>query len=115
MKLKWKDDPIYAHKCTSRIHKTRFNSKGEIEMRNYFLEMYPGDEWTHGGGLRIIDNIFASRDLYSNKLKISVEYDGIWHFKDICGQLARKQEKDKQLEEWSISNCWRLVRIKDEI
>jgi len=51
--------------------------------------------------------------MYSNKLKVIVEYDGIWHFEDIKGQLADKQMKDNKLEEWAINNGWRLIRIKD--
>jgi very-short-patch-repair endonuclease len=43
------------------------------------------------------------------------EYDGIWHFKDIHGQLDSKIKKDQTLEKWVIENDWRLIRIKDEI
>lgn len=94
--------------------KRRFNSKSEIEVRNYFMENYPNDEWTTGGGIRYND-IGVQRDLYSKKLKICVEYDGIWHFKDIHNQLKDKQLKDATLEQWCIENDYRLIRLKDEL
>ena len=59
--------------------------------------------------------MILSRDLYSNKLKISIEYDGIWHFENINGQLLNKQKKDMALEDWTILNGWRLIRIKEDL
>lgn len=89
-----------------------FTSKGEEEIRNYFIKNFPGDCWTFGGLLKH-NNIRICRDLYSKKLKVCFEYDGIWHFKDIHGQLKRKQETDFQLEKWCIENEYRLIRIKE--
>jgi very-short-patch-repair endonuclease len=70
--------------------------------------------WTSGGGI-IHNGIRLSRDLFSKKLKVIIEYDGVWHFKDIHGQLKDKQVKDKALEDWVIENNWRLIRIKEDI
>jgi hypothetical protein len=94
--------------------KFRFTSKGEEEIRNYFIDNFPEDEWTFGGGIKVEDKRI-SRDLYSNKLKVCIEYDGIWHFKDIKGQLKKKQYKDSLLEKWCIENSYKLIRIKEEV
>ena len=104
------EDPIYAKKVMTASKK--FTSKNEVIIRNYFIENYPNDEWTFGGGLRV-DNEIIVRDLYSKKLKICFEYDGIWHFKDIHGQLAKKQLKDSLLEKWCIENKYTLIRIDE--
>jgi len=53
--------------------------------------------------------------LFSKSLKVIIEYDGAWHFKDIHGQLADKQMKDRELEKWCFENNWRLIRIKEDI
>jgi hypothetical protein len=90
----------------------KFSSKKEREIVNYFKTNYPNDEWKSGGGLYYRGEEI-SRDLYSNKLKICFEYDGIWHFKNIHNQLDKKQRKDKLLEEWCIENKYRLIRIDE--
>lgn len=112
---RWKN-PIYANKVINNgsSKNKRFTSKGEEEIKKYLKEVYKDDEWTSGGGFKYEDTILT-RDMYSNKLKIIVEYDGIWHFKDIHGQLEKKIYKDNLLEKWTIENNWRLIRIKDEI
>ncbi len=92
----------------------RFTSKGEEEVREYFKTNFPDDEWTHGGSLKMGDHRLV-RDLFSKKLKICIEYDGIWHFKDIKGQLDRKQSKDAALQEWCLDNGWRLIRIDENV
>ena len=107
----WKD-PIYSKKVMA--HNPCFTSKGERELRNWFINTFLEEEWTYGGCLRYND-LGITRDLYSSKLKVNIEYDGEWHFKDLVGQLESKQLKDQALESWCIENCWRLIRIKDEI
>jgi very-short-patch-repair endonuclease len=91
---------------------TRFTSKIEREIREHFRKTFPKDEWTFGGAVKI-DDILISRDLYSKKLKVCFEYDGIWHFKDIKGQLADKQQKDAALEKWCEENGYRLIRMSE--
>ena len=91
-----------------------FSSKGEREIVKYFKENFTEGDWTSGGGV-IYKNSGISRDLYSNNLKTCIEYDGVWHFKDIHGQLKDKQQKDLALESWCKENGWRLIRIKEEI
>ena len=55
-----------------------------------------------------------SRDLYSKKLKVCIEYDGIWHFKDIHGQLESKRIKDVALKDWCKEHSYKLIRIDED-
>jgi hypothetical protein len=113
MKKVWQN-PEYYIKAVDRMSKSkRFNSKGEIEIREYLKNKFPFDFWTFGP-CRIDDRTIV-RDMFSEKLKVCIEYDGIWHFKDIYGQLKDKQEKDLLLEKWCKLNGYRLIRIKEDI
>lgn len=103
-------DGIYADQYNRII----FSSAGERSVRDYFKEKYPNDEWTSGGCFRI-EGEGHVRDLYSNKLKVCIEYDGIWHFKDIKGQLIKKHRKDMMFEKWCLNNNWRLIRIDEDL
>jgi len=107
----WNDEE-YTKKQLNR--NKVFSSKGEREVRNYFIEKYPDHGWTFGGGIKYND-VPLTRDMYSNILKICVEYDGIWHFKDIHNQLKEKKKKDNYLEKWCKENGYRMIRIKDEL
>ena len=113
IKNKWANDKDYAKKVLQ--NNIYFTSKGERLVRDYFINSYPDEEWTFGGNLTYNNISGITRDLYSNKLKICIEYDGIWHFKDIKGQLKSKQEKDKALEMWCLDNNYKLIRIQDEL
>jgi hypothetical protein len=93
--------------------RTIFSSKKEREIVKHFKEKFVSDEWKSGGRLKLDENVFLSRDLWSDKLKICFEYDGIWHFKDIKGQLKMKQYKDALLEEWCLKNNYRLIRVDE--
>lgn len=99
-----------VHKISREI----FSSKNERAIVKHIKEQYPNDEWKNGGRLVLKDGTFLARDLWSDKLKVCFEYDGIWHFKDIKGQLKKKQTKDKLLEEWCKENNYRLIRIDEE-
>ena len=90
----------------------RFTSKNERKIRDFIKSKFPEDNWTFGGHI-VIDGLGITRDLYSNKLKICFEYDGVWHFKDIHGQLESKQKKDYALEKWCKINGYRLIRISE--
>lgn len=89
-----------------------FTSLAERNILDYFKKEFPNDEWTSGGSIKH-NEIRLVRDMYSNKLKVCFEYDGIWHFKDIHGQLIDKKKKDTALEEWCIKNKYRLVRVQE--
>lgn len=108
-------DPVYQAKMAKQFkEKTHFTSKNEMIIRDFFISSFPEDGQTFGGGLRYNTYIIV-RDLYSSKLKVCIEYDGIWHFKDIHGQLEQKQIKDKALEDWCIDNKQKLIRIDENI
>lgn len=116
-KALWKTaDYINKQYLFNRMNKgnRRFTSKAEELIRSYFITTFTNDEWTFGGMMKY-KNEGLVRDLFSKKLKICIEYDGIWHFKDIHNQLERKQYKDKLLEEWCIDNKWRLIRIDENV
>lgn len=91
-----------------------FSSKNERIICKYFKSKYPEHEWKSGGRIKY-NGIGLVRDLYSDILKICFEYDGIWHFKNIKGQLKDKQKKDKCLEEWCLFNNYRLIRIDENV
>ena len=110
---KWKNDPEYSKKCLST--NPRFTSNGERDLRDWFIQSFPNEGWTFGGALKFESIKGIVRDLYSDILKICIEYDGEWHFKDLVGQLESKQLKDQALENWCLKNGYRLIRIKDEI
>jgi hypothetical protein len=105
-----RENDIILNNCNKRI----FTSIGEKEIRNFFIKNFPNDGWTFGGRIIFKDESIV-RDLYSDSLKVMVEYDGIWHFKDIKNQLVMKQKKDLLMEEWVLLNDWRLIRVKEEI
>jgi hypothetical protein len=109
IKLAWRNGS-YDNKtyCTNKI----FSSKNERTICKFFKSKHPEHEWKTGGRIKYND-VGIVRDLYSDLLKICFEYDGIWHFKDIKGQLRDKQVKDKCLEEWCMANEYRLIRIDE--
>ena len=97
------------------INKRRiFSSKKEREIVSFFKENFPNDEWKSGGRLKLNDTENLSRDMWSDKLRVCFEYDGIWHFKDIHGQLNKKQIKDRLLEQWCTVNNYRLIRVDED-
>ncbi len=106
-------DPNYVKKIMTS-QKSIFTSKGEVAIRKYFQWNFPQERWTFGGCLRY-NNFPLVRDLYSNKLKVCIEYDGIWHFENIHNQLEYKQKQDQALENWCLQNNFKLIRIKEDI
>jgi hypothetical protein len=90
----------------------RFSSKAERSIVSFFKEKHACDQWKSGGSLNVDDHRI-SRDMYSDKLKVCFEYDGVWHFKDINGQLKDKQHKDMLLEKWCMNNNYRLIRVQE--
>lgn len=112
--LKSWSNPDYIKNNLKNIGKRRFTSKGEEEIKKHFKEKYKNDNWTCGCRA-FIDNVRLNIDLYSDKLNVCIEYDGVWHFKDINGQLEDKQRKDLLLEKWCNENNFRLIRIKEDI
>jgi hypothetical protein len=109
IKQKWQSGSYDHIDCsTNKI----FSSKTERSILMHFKKTYPNDEWTSGGNIKH-NGVSLVRDMYSAKLKICFEYDGVWHFKDIHGQLKDKQTKDAALEDWCKQNDYRLIRIEE--
>lgn len=114
-------------KATSKVWSTQENvnflpqSIGEIEIRTFLQKTYPNDEWTYGGCYKIgkyenEQGVYKCPDCHSNKLRVMLEYDGIFHFFDIFGTKKRFTNvtfKDALLNEWTQRNGWKLVRISD--
>jgi len=97
-----------------KIARQIYSSKNERDIVSWFKKTYPEDGWKSGGHLKLNEDESLSRDMWSDKLKICFEYDGIWHFKDIHGQLYKKQLKDKLLEQWCLENNYRLIRVDEK-
>lgn len=110
-KRMWRNE-TYIEKQLSR--EDFYTSAGEVEIRRHFQENFFEDDWTYGGRL-IFNNLPIIRDLYSNKLKVCIEYDGIWHFDNIKGQLKDKILKDNNLFDWCQENEFRLIRIDEDV
>lgn len=108
---RWRDG-TYEHVDFSQNRK--FTSLKEREIVSFFKTNFIDDEWKSGGNLKIGEGKYLSRDLYSDKLKVCFEYDGIWHFKDIHDQLDKKQTKDRLLYDWCLKNNYRLIRIDED-
>lgn len=108
-----KHTKAHWNKGTHTAQRVIFSSKNERKIVEHFKTQFSGDEWKSGGRLKLNKNVFLSRDMWSDKLKICFEYDGIWHFENIKGQLKIKQTKDALLEKWCIKNNYRLIRIDE--
>jgi len=54
-----------------------YTSKTERLIVNYIKEKYPTDFWKSGGRLKLQENVYISRDLWSDKLCVCFEYDGV--------------------------------------
>lgn len=120
MSLKSKElwnNEIYANKCIDNCKKGNakkfFSSKSERKLIAALQSDFPDELWTPGGGIKV-KGVRLQRDCFSKLKKVIIEVDGIWHFKDIHGQLLQKQLKDSLLNEWAFENNCKLIRIKEE-
>lgn len=102
----------YAEKVLKSA-RMMYSSKREREIVDYFKKNFPEDKWVFGG-LGTYKNEFLSCDLYSRKLKIVFEYDGVWHFKDIYGRLEKKKMKDSLLEDYCREKGFRVIRVDED-
>lgn len=94
----------------------KIHSKRELEIVDLLQNKFPEDNWKQGPITdRPLYETIINPDLYSDKLQIVLEYDGIWHFKDIHNQLQRKQEYDRLTLYWCQKYDYRLIRIDYEL
>jgi very-short-patch-repair endonuclease len=114
----WKTNPKWLNHMgvndTSTKQKKRFSSKGEKILLINIKEHFPQYKWQSGGRHNIGNNIYKSHDIYCKELQLILEYDGIYHFKNIYGNLLQVQQKDNQLEKWCTENKWKLIRINEK-
>jgi len=110
-----KNDSVYREKVFSNHLKTKiFSSKGERKLRKLIQNEYPQHEFTTGGNFLLKNGQRKSLDIYSKKIKLIIEYDGIYHFKDIHGNLKSVKRKDRLLETWCKKNKYKLIRISED-
>lgn len=96
---------------------SKFSSRRERELRDFLKEQFPDAGFTTGHFCDVYINnkrYMLNPDMYSHKYKLVIEYDGIWHFKDIHNQLDSKQFKDRLLFEWIKASDYSLIRIDEE-
>ena len=108
------ENPEIANKWTS-THLTNkcFNSKGEKELLSIIQNQFPQYHFTCGSLRKLAERIYKSLDIYSNELKLIIEFDGIYHFKNIYNNLEQVQLKDKLLNQWCVNNAWKIIRINE--
>ena len=93
---------------------TKINrSKGEIKLLEQLKNLMPDSDWTFGK-IGEYMGVTLTPDMFSRKLKCVIEYDGIWHFKDIHGQLSRKQEYDRKMIQYCSSIQYKIIRIDEQ-
>lgn len=112
IKRKWEEEEYRRKMSNVSSISSRFTSKNEMIIRNFFIENFPEQQWTFGGSLKVEDERIV-RDLYSKKMKICFEYDGIFHFKKIFKNYEKKKKKDLLLKKWCKDNDYKLIRMSD--
>ena len=93
------------------------HSKRKLEIVSYFKFKFPDDEWKQGlidGGHRH-NGILLCPGLWSKKIGVVIEYDGIWHFKNIHNQLEHKHKTDKELMQLCRDNNLHIIRIDEKL
>ena len=91
-----------------------FNSKGQLELMSLIQKQFPQYNWQSGGHFNIGNKLYKSLDIYCKVNNLIIEYDGIYHFKNVYGNLERVQMKDKQLELFCQNTNWKLIRINEK-
>lgn len=98
---------------SNHINTACFSSKGERELRSILQNKFPELNFTTGGCWKVADNMYKSVDIYSRQIQLIIEYDGIYHFQDIYGNLPEVQLKDKLLEQWCAEHDWKIIRVNE--
>lgn len=98
---------------SSHTQNVKFYSKGEKELLGLLQSKFPEHHFTCGSLRKIGEGIYKSLDAYSDSLKLIIEYDGIYHFEEIYGNLEEVQYKDRLLEQWCVDNGWKIIRVNE--
>lgn len=116
--LKAKANPSGCRKpgWTAKSLARKNHSKRELEIVDFFKSNFQEDDWKVGliDGSKRHNGILLNPDLWSKKLKVVIEYGGIWHFTDIHNQLEHKQKVDIETVKWCKENGYRLIRIDEK-
>lgn len=89
-----------------------WRSKPEEKLFELLTNKLPDYEFKYGYfGKYNGENLIP--DIFSYKYKIIIEYDGVFHFKDLFNQLEKKHHKDRLLQEFINNSNYRLIRIDD--
>lgn len=109
MKKLWQNEQ-YAKRCLSI-----FTSKGQRLIRDTIIQKHSNDNWTWGSLNKKYKELVFHPDMFSHKLKIVFQYDGIYHFKTIYRNqdLQKSKLKQKVLQQWCIQNGYKLLRISE--
>lgn len=114
-----KENPDQFYKCMENrenivVQHQMFSSKNERELLKIIKTEFPSYNFTSGGNFKLEDNSRKSLDIYSKDFKIIIEYDGIYHFKDIYGNFEKVKHKDRLIEKWCIDNNWKIIRVNEK-
>jgi very-short-patch-repair endonuclease len=118
---KWREEnrEEFFERCTKQLLKHK--SKPEKILYKHVTETYP--EYKFKNNCFIKDDIFCLSksgrkqiDIFSERYKVIIEFDGIQHFKQthINQNLEETKEKDRQLNEYAKINNMTLIRISHD-
>ena len=112
MKKLWQNEQ-YANRQLNRDK--FFTSKGQRLIRDTIISNHPDDNWTWGCLNKKFKELVFRPDMFSHKLKLVFQYDGIGHFKNIYKDYDFQKGKLKQalLQQWCIQNGYKLLRISE--
>ena len=92
-----------------------FTSKGQRLIRDTIVQKHSNDNWTWGSLNKKYKELVFHPDMFSHKLKLVFQYDGIYHFKTIYRNqdLQKSKLKQKVLQQWCSENGYKLLRISE--
>lgn len=109
-------EALNAHRhltLKNHVQNPYFNSKGERQLKKVIEQKFPQYKWQTGGGFKLTDNIVKSLDIYCRELKLIIEYDGVYHFREVFGNFEEVVKKDEALELFCENHGWKLIRVNE--
>lgn len=111
----------FYEKCTSAAHRAGYStSVPEITLYNIVYGLFPDAGFEHStlynSEALINKSGRAQLDIISRNLKVAVEFDGIFHFKQIfkLEQYQRQIERDRNINDVLPNEGWCLIRVSYE-
>lgn len=98
---------------SSGMNNSRTSSKGERQLREALKIEFGDKEVLAHRHFKIGDDLLKSVDMFLPKYNLIIEYDGEYHFRNIYGNFELIVMKDKLLENWCLTNNYRLIRIDE--